>query len=268
MIMKSAQFPATGHITAAYHTPGTYLVGTVINAAERVIQIDGLLLAQAFIADIDEAMNHYDVRGIYSNEMGKQLAIAWDSNVFCEMILGARASTTVTAGDGGTAIVDANMSSGTIATAADALAKGLYSAAQALDEKNVSADGRFAAFRPAEYYKLVQGVQSTGFAAINTLYGGKGSYADGEIIQIAGITIIKSNVLPISDLSAQTYHAVNAATTKGVVWTKEAVGTVKLMDLSVQSQWEIERQGTLMVARYAMGMGYLRPECCCELKTS
>jgi hypothetical protein len=33
------------------------------------------------------------------------------------------------------------------------------------------------------------------------------------------------------------------------------------MDLSLQSQWDIRRQGTLMVGRYAMGHGVLQPEC-------
>jgi hypothetical protein len=44
----------------------------------------------------------------------------------------------------------------------------------------------------------------------------------------------------------------------GQVFTKEAAGTVKLMDLSVESEYDIRRQGTLMVAKYAMGHGELR----------
>ena len=40
---------------------------------------------------------------------------------------------------------------------------------------------------------------------------------------------------------------------------KDAVATVKLMDLSVESEYQIERQGTLIVSRYAMGHNVLRP---------
>ena len=265
---KSAQFPATGRITSSYHTPGTEILGSAVLANERVITIDGLLISAAFIADIDEAMNHYEVRSIYSTEMGRQLGYVWDENVFSEIILGARASATVTGLSGGSTITDSNMGSTTLATKADALGKALYAAAQVLDEKDITEDGRYAAFRPAEYYALVQAVQSGGFSAINTLYGGRGSYAEGEIVKVAGIEILKSNILPITNLSAKTYHGVNASTTKGVVWTKDAVGTVKLLDLSMQSEWDIRRQGTLMVARYAMGHGFLRPECCVELKTA
>src|SRR5689334_10178885 len=52
---KSAQFPATWKGTAAYHTPGTQLVGTQVAQNERVIVIDDLLVADRFIALIDEA---------------------------------------------------------------------------------------------------------------------------------------------------------------------------------------------------------------------
>jgi hypothetical protein len=53
-----------------------------------------------------------------------------------------------------------------------------------------------------------------------------------------------------------------------VVATKDAVGTVKLMDLAMESEYDIRRQGTLMVAKYALGHGVLRPSCAIELKTA
>jgi hypothetical protein len=47
-----------------------------------------------------------------------------------------------------------------------------------------------------------------------------------------------------------------------------AVGTVKLMDLAFETQYDIRRQGTLMVAKYAAGHGVLRPEAAVRVKTS
>ena len=38
------------------------------------------------------------------------------------------------------------------------------------------------------------------------------------------------------------------------------------MDLAVESEYDIRRQGTLMVAKYAMGHGVLRPESAVELR--
>jgi hypothetical protein len=42
---------------------------------------------------------------------------------------------------------------------------------------------------------------------------------------------------------------------------KQALGSVHLMDLASESEYQIERQGTLMVTRMACGHGVLRPEC-------
>ena len=41
--------------------------------------------------------------------------------------------------------------------------------------------------------------------------------------------------------------------------SKDAVATVKLMDLAVESEYQIDRQGTLVVSKYAMGHDVLRP---------
>lgn len=48
----------------------------------------------------------------------------------------------------------------------------------------------------------------------------------------------------------------------------DAVGTVKLLDLAQEMAYDIRRQGTLIVSKYAVGHGILRPECAVELKTT
>jgi hypothetical protein len=40
------------------------------------------------------------------------------------------------------------------------------------------------------------------------------------------------------------------------------------MDLAMESEYEIRRQGHFMVAKYAVGHDYLQPDCAIELKTS
>ena len=54
--------------------------------------------------------------------------------------------------------------------------------------------------------------------------------------------------------------------TVGIVAHPSAVGTVKLLDLATESEYQMERQGTLFVAKYAMGHGVLRPEAAIELQ--
>ena len=54
----------------------------------------------------------------------------------------------------------------------------------------------------------------------------------------------------------------------GLCFTKEAVGTVSLKDVSMQmtgSEYKAMTQSTMMVASYAVGHGVLRPECCVSL---
>jgi hypothetical protein len=104
---KSAQFPATWKATASYHTPGTEITGNTIAGNERVIVIDDLLISPVFIASIDEAKTHYEVRSEYSKQAGAALARTMDKNLAQVGLLAARASATVTGGNGGSQITAA-----------------------------------------------------------------------------------------------------------------------------------------------------------------
>lgn len=263
---KSAQFPVTGKANAAYHTVGTPLLGTQnIKHNEIVVNIDDVLIADTFIANIDEAKNHYDVRAEYSRLLGMALAKQFDVRCLQLGVLAARASATVTGGNGGTAITDADA-----ATNGASLAASIFEAAQAMDEKDVPENDRVAIVKPAQYYNLVQTTD-----VINRDFGGAGVYADGTVLRVAGIQIVKSNNVPTTNVSAvagenNTYHG-NFSTTVALVMQKSAIGTVKLMDLAVErtsGDFEVMYQGTLMAAKYAMGHGILRPECAVEIKSS
>jgi len=258
---KSAQFPIIGRgPDAAYHTPGAEILGQDFNQNERVITVDKLLFNHVFIADIDEAMAHFEVRSAYSQRMGAKLAQTFDNHVMREIAKAAAASASITGEDGGLTTTDANFDHGTAATKFTAWEDMLFETAQNFDDKFV--DGpRYCVIKPADYYFLVRYVASNGFSAIHADYRGAGSYADGKIVAIAGIPLISSPMLPTSDYSGEDFHAVDMQYVQAIAFTPDAVGTVKLLDLSLQSQWDIRRQGTLMVARYAMGHGILQPEC-------
>jgi hypothetical protein len=263
---KSAQFPAIGKTTASYHTPGNEITGTVINKNERVITIDDLLISDSFISQIDEAKNHYDVRSIYSTEMGNALAREVDQHLLQLTVLAAQASTTVTGENGGTVITDADAD-----TNASSLITSIFDAAQALDEKDVPEDDRFCVVAPATYYNLVENDK-----ILNRDFGGaNGVYAEGKVLKVAGINIVKSNtaVDAFADNSSAISGTNNTytgdfSTTVASVFHKSAIGTVKLMDLAMESEYDIRRQGTLMVAKMALGHGILRPEAAVEIQTA
>ena len=266
---KSAQFPASGIATAAYHTPGQSISDSAngylstIRHGERVINIDDLLIAATFIANIDEAMNHYDVRSIYSTELGTALALKMDGNVLRKFIGAARTNTGAFTGAGVGTVINAGA---TVATTGSVLAAQIYAAGIALDQKNVPAEGRFAFVRPAQYGLLAQTTN-----VINKDWNGAGSYSDGSVLRIAGIEIVKTNQIPSTDETGaaaagdKNTYSLDYTNTVAVVAHKNAVGTVKLLDLAVESEYKIDLQGTLSVAKYACGHGVLRPECSVEI---
>lgn len=262
---KSAQFPATWKVSAGYHTPGNEIVGQTSNLAERIINIDDLLLASVFIANIDEAKAHYEVRSEYAKQCGLALSYQWDKNVLQVGVLAARAAATVTGGYGGTAFTSATT---LYKTSASDLAAGIYAAAQTFDEKDVP-DGevKYCFIKPAQYYMLAQATN-----LINKDWSGAGSYSDGKILRIAGVELVKTNHLPTTNISGVTgqnnTYAGDFTKTAALVMTKQAVGTVKLLDLASEMGYDIRRQGTLLIAKYAIGHGILRPECAVELKTT
>ena len=277
---KAAQFPVTGTATAAYHTPGNLLTGGAILHNEKVINIDDLLIAQTFVANIDELMNHYDVRSIYASELGKALAKRYDQNVAKVIANASRASTTLTGGSGGTVLTLANGNTASSDVTGDELAAAIYDIAQAFDERDIPKTDRFVVLPPAEYYKLPESATRT----ISTDYnpGGNGSYGSGNVAQVAGIPVIMSNNISQenkppggSDANelggSNNTYAGDDSKTIGLVFHKSAVGTVKLLDLQTEmsgQDYSVMYQGTLMVAKYALGHGILRPEAAATIKLS
>lgn len=260
---KSASFPVMGRTTADYHQVGSEILGGKMAHAERIITIDDLLLTSQFIANIDEAMNHYDVRSTYSSEMGNALSNQFDKHVLQTGVLASRSTKTINEADqfGGSRLLNVDNTDG------DALAEAMFEAARILDEKDVPDEDRVLYVRPAEFYAMARSTK-----ILNRDWGGEGSYAGGNVIRVANITIVKTNNLPSTNVASGSVeagtgdkYAGDFSGTVGLIMHPSAVGTVKLLDLGMESEYQILRQGTLMVAKYAIGHGVLRPEAAIEL---
>ena len=150
--------------------------------------------------------------------------------------------------------------------------------AQTLDEKHVPSDGRFAILTPELYYLLT----GSDNIAINRDFGGSGAVASGSIPQLLGIKIYSSPHIAdiaVNDVAGDDVNAKNnpfddaegSSDAKGYLDAgldvlqflgghTSAIGTVKLMDLAVESEYSMQKQSTLMLAKYAMGHGILRPD--------
>ena len=80
---KSAEFPITGRFSSRYHRPGDWITGQGNKGmtGSKIITIDDLLIADASIYDLDEAKLHWDVRSIYSKELGRALSRSYDKRL-------------------------------------------------------------------------------------------------------------------------------------------------------------------------------------------
>ena len=280
---KSAQFPVTGIATAKYHTAGENIADagnsylSSVKHAEKVITIDDVLLASSFIANIDELKTHYDVRSIYAKELGKALAKRFDVATMKTLVAAARSATTISGGKAGIAIDGGEAADFSAAV----IQEKLFEAAQKLDENDIPNDGqRYAILKPGDYYKLLQ----SGEEVINRDFGGRGDVATGSLPMVAGLRIFKSNHLADvavaeaaqdqdddtsnNDVFGGSGTGYNGDLSKTFIigGHPSAVGTVKLLDLATESDYKLELQGTLFVAKYAMGHGVLRPEASFEIK--
>lgn len=265
---KSAQFVYTGKASARYFQPGdrTDDNENQIPLSEQTINIDDLLIAAVKIYDLDEAKSHYEVRSEFAKQLGQALARECDNKLARTALLAARSTNKIPSLPGGSVI----NAGATVATNGNVLANAIYQAAQLLDEKDVGIEGTKCYVRPAQYYSLVKNLDT-----INTDWGGSGSYSDGTVLKIAGIPIVKYNRLPSNNAASvageQNAYNGNFTTTQALVVNEQAVGTVKLMDLSMEqsgSDYHIVHQSHLFVAKYAMGHGILRPECAVEITSA
>ena len=271
---KSASFPVMGRIAAAYHTPGAEIVGSDVNHNEKVITINDLLVSSAFLSNIEEAKNNWDVRSNYSAEIGRALAFQKDKHVLQTIGQATLASANITGGDAGTVLTNTGIASATAATAANAMIDSLFDAASNLDSHYVPKEGRKAFIRLEEYYKLAN---ATNAVNIDFSGGANGGVAEGKVMRVAGIELIptahfvSANVNSGVDQGSATQggsnpQAVNLSNFVCLVSHPSAAGTVQLMNLATEMEYDIRRQGTLMVAKYAMGHGVLRPEAAIGIK--
>ena len=289
---KSVAFPITGKMAARYHKPGTPILGegnAPSDLNERVINLDALMIADAAIENMDELMAYYDVRSIYTTELGRALAYEYDRRV-ARMVYAAALTTVEPLAKDGTAApkgpanntgrIGGKITLGTDYTGAgatrqakgDAIVNALFDARIQFEKKDVSISDVVAIFTPEDYYAITQSSR-----AINTDFNGgngsNGTIAQGTTMRVAGIPVYASNHIqqPAYTLVAGDYNAdyqQDLTKCHGLVFNKEAVGVLTLMSPSLQAtsgDWNIQMQATLLVARQALGMGILRAESACAI---
>ena len=260
---KSAQFPAIGKAAAEYHTPGQWINGQEINHGEKVIHIDDQLISSTFVSDFEEAMNHYETRSEYATQMGDSLAQAYDQHLFAISAKACISGATGAVAEMGAATKADIGAAPTITQVVDSL----FESAAFFDENNVPEGDRCVFLTPSVWWDIVNDGSMLDRDFGNT----GGSQQNGGSFKVAGMEIIKSNNLALNfgtnTLSGKRAGAavadydVDASDALALVMQKQAVGTVRLMEMQTLKEFQTGRLGTLMVSKYACGHGVLRPEC-------
>lgn len=294
---KSAQFPVMGVAGAAYHKPGDDIAsdGSYLQSIkhdEVVITIDDLLIATTFIDRLDEMKNHYDVRSVYSQELGRALARTMDKNLLGVGILGAASFTgaapTVRLGtmalsgftNSAQLIQDNDLGAANSpdipVSGADDFVEAMFQAAAGMDVRGVPPEDRYVVLTPTSYYNILN--SADGRNILNRDFGAEvGSYQAGSFPTIAGFNVVKSqiattvfgtNVSAVGSAAGDPFvagthdggYGANFTRVKALFFHRSGIGTVKLMDISVESEYDMRLQGYLMLAKYACGHKALRPE--------
>jgi hypothetical protein len=274
---KSAQFIFTGRMQAAYHTPGTPILGSGDPpVAEKTIVCDDLLISSAFVYDLDETLAHYSLRSEIAKKIGHALAESYEKKIFRIIAKAAREAHPITAGPGpepGGSII--RLGSGKQFDA-QALVDAFFEAAAIMDEKNLPKDGRHAVLHPRQYYSLISQVDTN---ILNRDFGNSsGNLQSGQgLYEIAGIKIKVSNNLPflagsVSSVSGENNdYSGDFSNHCGLIYYKEAAGVVEAIGPSVQTSGgdvKVMYQGDLIVGRLAMGAGTLNPAAAIELQAA
>lgn len=257
---KSAQFPVMGRTAGKYLAAGSSLDDqrSAIPHNEKNIVIDGLLTADVLITDIDDAMNHYDVRGEYSNQLGEALAIAADGAVLAEAA-GLSAATETLPGLGAGGIVKLGTAT-SVTVANEAIGKeiltALAEARMRLTKNYVPDADRYFFCTPIAYSCLLAALMpnSANYQAVINI-------STGSLMPVHGFEIIE--VPHFESGGADSKHAFPSGLVgkvAGIAMHRSAVGTVQLKSLGLERARRAEYQADQIIAKYAMGHGGLRPE--------
>ena len=266
---KSAQFPVFGRTKAHYLKAGQNLddLRENIKQNERVIKLDGLLTADTLIFDLDEFIAHYDFRSPYAAELGNALAISHDASVLAELAKEALNTQENVEGNGKGGVITTKLDAGVVGINKQtglAIYQLLLQAKAAMSKNYVPATERYAYIDPEYHSALASAVDF-----LNRDYGASGTILEGNIIRLAGFDILECpHIVRGGDDNANViqgeghvFPATYADKHPIIICHKTAAGVLRLKNLSMETGRRIEYQADQIVAKMAVGVGGLRPEC-------
>lgn len=271
---KSAQFAGIGNVTAHYHQRGINMLTAALPTGslsgvlfgEKTVGVDRVLMAPTFITSIDEAMNHYDIRGPLARKSGEALSKHTDQILTRLLVKAAQQTASPLTTDHG---IGQQLGDTTMFTVVNTIGIGLREIARRMDENEVPDDGRFVAMTPQTYNKVVDDGR---FIDRDFNPDANGSRSQGVTLSAFGLRLVKTtNLQRGTDVSGttnqqtttetnQNNYEVDLTNTVAAAGHTTSLGSVSLMGLAVEMEYLIEYQGTLMLSKMAVGHDFLRTE--------
>ena len=292
---KSAQFPVLGRATAGYHTRGTNILNeangllSMVEHAEKIIYVDKRLISAVLVDDVDEMLNHYDLRGPYAKQLGTAIGRQVDEQLINLAIIGARSPTILDDDNAyggsntknGTFIYTGNGGGNTPIDTADEIIAALTVMQWKMDEKEVDEEDRWCVMTP-KYFRLLVDVTASTNSGVHLSHDynlPNGSVAKGTVLQVAGFTILKTTGLVLAAAGTsgnaisstgnvydvQTKDASLASGTVCVCFHTSGLGDLLLRGIGMEMKWYTEYQATLILAKLLGGRNFLRAEACGEI---
>lgn len=286
---RSYDFPLVGTAGTHYHTPGEMIEADKIPSVTRRVTVDQLLISPVFIDRLEERLTHWEERSIFADECARGLADVADRDILRTVARSALITDAAGAtNEGLVPLTGETFTPNVTVTQTDAEAltgKDIVQAiqkARTIREQNNVYTEAVVALPPVVYNKLFEPDSVNSIVWLNSDVVGQqgGSWSQMQAPTIAGFRLISTNNFPMTDQSTALSNNDPLPTigagepgvldrTKmykgdysklfGLVFGRDAIATVKVADLAVESEYQINRQGTLVVAKYAMGHNILRP---------
>ena len=285
---KTFQFPRIGKATASYHVKGQDLLldgNGYLNEMESTaitINVDKPLIASTFVDNWDEMISHYPSRAEYAKQLGAALARTTDEQLLRLVAKAAREVSPFSAAINSDATEGAVVK---IDPASETIRQGVIKAAIALTRNELDRMSDVTVLvSPEDYYALLEDDQlvSADFSS-----AANADRADGKIFKAYGFRVVMtprlagngSFVLDPADtpglgLGVHTQqeglelnnYAGDFTATRALAFRGDSIGTVMRDAVSTETDYRVERQGTLLVAKATMGHGILRQECAVEIQ--
>jgi len=252
---KSKAFPVVGNATASSRDEETLseLSLQSVKATERVIAIDGLTVAHSWISDLDNAMVHYNAKSAHIESIGRALAKSIDIAIIAKVIEAGRIVDAAAASTAGLRSFDDDVFSSVSQTSS------LFDAAMTGAEVQAMMAGAMTEFRdkdcvgdpvyllrPQPYFALLNNAAQTGLTWVNDPYA-----QSGKVPMVLGSKVMYSPHFPAISAVSTEENAV------GILFSKECVGILELLSVSIKTDYIPQRLADLMVGKMAVGYGIL-----------